>query len=540
METGILKICDSNQTGRKAPGGELFAPLLRLLLLGTIVSGSSFADTLYGECGTCSVNSAAAVRSVTSLPSSGTCAVCGPVCTYTPPTYRVVCETVYDEKKVVTYKPVWETEIRTRPVTVQKKVVETEMREERYTVRIPVTEIQMQEKSEERVRYVPETCEREEISYCMKPVQKVIEQEKVCIVKKPVCETTMETRTRTINEQVTSYETKYVDQGAFTDQLVLKPNHGLFGHKLAFQEPKAVTNEVTGEVTKQRGGLYWTPSNKGKYEVQKIWVPNPQPVQVPRTYTVPKQVCEQVPVTTTRMVEERVVTKVPVTVTEMVREQVVKKVPVTTMKPVKEVVVNKVPVKICTWKEEERVRQVPHTTWKMVDECTEETYEVRVCRMVPEEKIVRVPRVVTRYVPIDACGNDILSDSPIVPPAPTPAIIPSENVSSPTVPVAPPAQTIEEDSSSAENASPYTPDVSTPTNALPAPSVSSEQTAPVTETEAKKTFAEKRSIVETDRNNAAGNTLAAPRPETGTVNSVTTPTNELPPASNQILPPIDK
>ncbi len=556
MKNRNSKKCNPIGTGSRE--AKTFGSLLSLLMLGNVLSGSYSPETLYGECATCTANPSATIRTATPLQSSGVCSACGPVCAYTPPTYRVVCETVYDEKKVVAYKPVWETELRTRPVTVQKKVVETEMREERYTVRIPVTEIQMQEKSEERVRYVPETCEREEISYCMKPVQKIIEQEKVCVVQKPVCETTMETRTRTINEQVTSYETKYVDQGAFTDQLVLKPNHGLFGHKLAFQEPKAVTNETTGEVTKQRGGLYWTPSNKGKYEVQKIWVPNPQPVQVPRTYTVPKQVCEQVPVTTTRMVEERVVTKVPVTVTEMVREQVVKKVPVTTMKPVKEVVVNKVPVKVCTWKEEERVRQIPYTTWKMVDECSEETYEVKVCRMVPEEKVVRVPRIVTRYVPIDACGNDILSDSPIVPPAPafTVPSVNSQNQEAPTVetptssvpaqtesgqngaaiPVVPPQTPNVKTLSTPETTSPYTPETNPATNAPSASAVEQTNSSPASE--AKKTFAEKRSILESERSVLNADSAPVPSAENQSVKSITTPTAELPAVSNQILPPV--
>ena len=342
-------------------------------------------------------------------------AVCAPKVCVTPATYKVVCETVYDEKKVVSYKQVWETEVCTRPYTVSKQVPETSMREERYTVRVPVTEVVIQDKSYERVRYVPETCEREEISYCERPVQKVIEQERCYMVSKPVCETHMETRQKTVQETVTSYETKYVDQGAYEEHMVLKPRRGLFGSRLKFQEAKAVTNECTGEVTKQRAGLYWTPSNKGTYEVEKIWVPNPQPVQVPRTYTVPKTVCEQVPVTTTRMVQERVVEKVPVTVTEMVREQVVKKVPYTTMKPVKEIVENKVPVKVCKWQEEERVRQVPCTTWKTVCEQRTEQYEVKKCKTVPVETVCRVPRTVQRYVPIDENGCEIpmvSSDAP--------------------------------------------------------------------------------------------------------------------------------
>ena len=504
----------------------------------------SLAGNTYADCTACQVGTPAPAV------SSSCGGLCGPVCVYSPPTYKVVCETVYDEKKVVTYKPVWETEIRTRPVTVQRKIAETEMREERYSVRIPVTEIQFQEQTEERVRYVPETCEKEEISYCLKPVQKVIEQEKVCVVKKPVCETRMETRTRTINEQVTSYETKYVDQGAFTDQLVLKPNRGLFANRLSYQEAKAVTNEETGEVTKQRAGLYWTPSNKGRYEVQKIWVPNPQPVQVPRTYTVPRQVCEQVPVTTTRMVEERVVQKVPVTVTEMVREQVVTKVPVTTMKPVKETVVKQVPVKVCKWKEEEHVRQVPYTTWKTVDECTEETYEVKVCRMVPEEKIVRVPRVVTRYIPIDACGNEILSDRSLDPaaqmnvprvPAPVPTVQPTPETptvqptpetptvqptpetptvqptpETPTVqptPNTPAVQTSPADAGTQNGSMPYTPnaDAAEGTETLPSPELANgtQETGAAGAGE-QKTFAEKHSIIDAPEPAVSADTLTTP------------------------------
>ncbi|MDO4550675.1 MAG: hypothetical protein Q4C96_05435 [Planctomycetia bacterium] len=328
-------------------------------------------------------------------------------CCVPAPTYKVVCETVYDEKKVVRYKPVWETEIRQRPYTVSKQVAETQVREERYTVRIPVTEIEVRDCSYERVRYVPETSEREEVCTVMRPVQKVCEREEVCTVMRPVQETRMETRQSTVARQVTTYETKYVDQGAYTDQLVLKPSRGLFSHHLRFQEGKTVTDEYSGQVNYQRPGLYWTPTNKGRYEVAKIWVPNPQPVQVPRTYTVPETVCQQVPVTTTKYVKEQVVRKVPVTVTEMVEERIVKKVPYTTMKPIREMVENKVPVKVCRWKEEQRVRQVPYTSWKTVCEQRTEEYEVKVCKMIAEEQICRTPRVVQRYIPLDANGCEI-------------------------------------------------------------------------------------------------------------------------------------
>ncbi len=336
-------------------------------------------------------------------------------------TYKVVCETVYDEQKVVRYKPVWETEIRQRPYTVSRQVPETAMKVERYKVRVPVTDVEIRDYSYERVRYVPETAMKDEISYVMRPVCRTYEKDEVYTVSRPVQETCMQTRQVTVNKQVTSYETKYVDQGAYTDQLVLKPNNGPFSNRLKFQEAKVCTDPVTGEVEKQRAGLYWVPSNKGRYEVSKIWVPNPQPVQVPRTYTVPETVCEQVPVTSTRYIQEQVVRKVPVTVTEMVREQVVRKVPHTTMKPVREVVENKVPVKVCRWQEEERVREVPYTSWKTICEQQVEEYQVKVCKMVAEEQVCRTPRVVQRYVPLDAMGCEIMTPAPRIV-SPTPAV----------------------------------------------------------------------------------------------------------------------
>lgn len=347
-----------------------------------------------------------------------------------PVTYRVVCETVYDEKKVMRQKPVWETQIHERPYTVSRQVAETAMREERYKVRIPITEVEIRDYSYERTKYVQETAVREEKVVVMKPIQRTIEREEVYTVCRPVQETSLQRRQKTINEQVTTYETKYVDRGAYTEQLVMKPTRGLFSSKLEFRDASAVTDECTGQVTKQRAGLYWVPRNTGRYEVEKIWVPNPQPVEVPRTYTVPKTVCEEVPVTVTRMVQEQHVRKVPVTITETVREEQIRKVPYTTMKPVRELVENKIPVKVCKWQEEERVRQVPYTTWKTVCEQRVEKKEVKVCKMVCEEDTIQIPRIVKRFIPVDANGCDIISTAPVLP---TPAAAPVSEYSTPAV-----------------------------------------------------------------------------------------------------------
>ncbi len=52
--------------------------------------------------------------------------------------YRVEYENVYDEQQVTSYRPVWETQVRESRYTVARPVFETSTREERYTVQRPV------------------------------------------------------------------------------------------------------------------------------------------------------------------------------------------------------------------------------------------------------------------------------------------------------------------------------------------------------------------------------------------------------------------
>ena len=106
--------------------------------------------------------------------------------------YRVEYETVCEQHQVTSYKPVWETAVRENRYTVARPVTETALREEVYTVQRPVYE----------------TAEREE-SYT---------------VLKPVYETAFRTECRTVYQPVTTCQTQYIDQGCYTDQVVLKPS----------------------------------------------------------------------------------------------------------------------------------------------------------------------------------------------------------------------------------------------------------------------------------------------------------------------------
>ena len=56
--------------------------------------------------------------------------------------YRTVCETAYEEREITRQVPVYETQQRERRYAVLKPVRETSTRQERYTVQRPVYETQ--------------------------------------------------------------------------------------------------------------------------------------------------------------------------------------------------------------------------------------------------------------------------------------------------------------------------------------------------------------------------------------------------------------
>ncbi|NLF08227.1 MAG: hypothetical protein GX594_09640, partial [Pirellulaceae bacterium] len=202
---------------------------------------------------------------------------------------------------------------------------------------------------------------------------------------------------------------RYVDQGCYAEQLVLKP--GWPRNQLKWQSAGCTVDPLTGQTVYQRAGFYWVPTQSGRYEVQKVWQPNVVAQQVQKTCYVPQTVAEQVPHQVCKYVPEQVVKKVPYQVCRMVTEQHVRKVPVRT----------------CRMVSEERVEQVPY----------------QVCRMVAQEQTISVPRVVEKRVPVtytyyvnrvicyrvplDACGQPITeavvppSGATLPPAGPTPA-----------------------------------------------------------------------------------------------------------------------
>ena len=78
-------------------------------------------------------------------------------------TYRVVPQTVYEQRPVTTMRLETETVIEQCPIVVRRPVWETQMRERRYTVLKPVRETSTREERYSVLRPVYETAEREEV-----------------------------------------------------------------------------------------------------------------------------------------------------------------------------------------------------------------------------------------------------------------------------------------------------------------------------------------------------------------------------------------
>ncbi len=285
--------------------------------------------------------------------------------------YRIEHETIYEQRQVTSYKPVWETAVREKRYTVAKPVYETSVREETYTVQRPVYE----------------TAEREETYTVMKPVY----------------ETAYRTQYRTVRRPVTTYQTRYVDQGCYSEQTVLKP--GLPRSRLRWLPATRAVDPATGQTVYRRAGLYWVQTPRGRYEVQRVWHPNVVAQQVQQTSYVPETVVEKVPYQVCRYVPETVVRKVPVRVCRMVTEQRVRKVPVRTCRMVHEERVEKVPYQVCRMVAERKTINVPRVVEKRV----------------PVTYTYYVSRVICYRVPLDPCGQPVTET--IVPSAsPPPAI----------------------------------------------------------------------------------------------------------------------
>jgi hypothetical protein len=289
-------------------------------------------------------------------------------------TYRLEYQTVCEQRQVTAYRIEYENVCEERQVTTYKPVWETAVRENRYTV----------------ARQVAETAEREEYYTVQKPVYETAEREETYTVMKPVYETAYRTEYRTVYQPVMTCQTRLVDQGCYSDQVVLKP--GLPTTRLSWQQAGCSVDPTTGQTVYQRAGLYWTQTPGGRYEVQKVWHPNVVAQQVQQTNYVPQTVAQQVPMQVVKYMPEQVVRKVPIQVCRMVTEQHVRRVPVTTYKTVYEERVEPVSYQVCRMVAEQQTIRVPHTVEKRI----------------PVTYTYNVPRTVCYRVPLDACGNPIV------------------------------------------------------------------------------------------------------------------------------------
>jgi len=106
--------------------------------------------------------------------------------------YRLESETVYDDKPVTSYRPIMETQMQERRYTVARPVMETSEREERYTVRKQVWDTVVEDRSYDRVRSVYETAEREERYMVARPVYETSEREERHTVRRQIVEGILE------------------------------------------------------------------------------------------------------------------------------------------------------------------------------------------------------------------------------------------------------------------------------------------------------------------------------------------------------------
>jgi hypothetical protein len=356
---------------------------------------------------------------------------------------RVAYETVLVDDEITVQRPVYETETRTRTVRVGRPVIETSDREERYTTYRPVVVNEEREEMRLQTNWVTETQMREERRVVARPVVETQTRTERQVVRRPVTETVMQNQNYLVNEPVTTYSTGYVDQGGFVDQVTQTApttRYRLGWVPAGFQ--------TTPETAWRHAGFgripYTTP---GATVVNRQYVPNVVPVQVPQTTMVQKVVTQQVPVTVQKYVDEIVEQQIPVQVQRTEYDEVVDQIPVTVRKAVTEQVPHKYNVQYTKYEAVEVVKPVKVTTQRIQYEDVEQPYEVKVMKMVTETKPVKkrvavkklvpytyyrlVPRTVQMVVNVDSFGN-VLSSQELVPgpviesrrivsPAPTPA-----------------------------------------------------------------------------------------------------------------------
>jgi hypothetical protein len=122
--------------------------------------------------------------------------------------YRILCQTVYEERQVTCFRQECETVYEAREIARQVPVWETEQRERRYKVLRPVHETSMEtvmrDCSYDVVRNIVETHEREERYTVQRPVWETQMREERYCVQRPVCETVQQPQCRTVMRPVTT------------------------------------------------------------------------------------------------------------------------------------------------------------------------------------------------------------------------------------------------------------------------------------------------------------------------------------------------
>lgn len=330
--------------------------------------------------------------------------ICGPAYTVQPQTVmeeqfeqrlRVVYDTVYEDREVVSQRPVLKTRYETRKYTVKKPVTETSTLEERYTVLKPVRRREWVDRSYDETTYVTETAEREEAYTTYRPVTETTYQTQNYMVQRPVTETQYRTQQYTTYSPVTSYETAVVDQGQYVAQQYYQPGDTRYGLRWLGSGYQA---DATGNLGYRRGGLGWVPyTSPGSTFAQLQYRPNPVQVAVPRTQLMPQVQQQQVPVQVTRMQNEMVQQQVPLTRTRMEAVQQTRRVPYSVQRPVTRRVENKEPIDRIDWVEQEMVRPkiVTRTSYKL--ETVEKEVPIQFYETQSVTTTVRVPRRVPRY-----------------------------------------------------------------------------------------------------------------------------------------------
>ncbi|MFP6656956.1 MAG: hypothetical protein VB853_02170 [Pirellulales bacterium] len=315
--------------------------------------------------------------------------------------YRVQHQTVYDECKVIRYQPKWETRIQQCRYRVARPVTQTVEREERYIILRPVWKTQTRDASYNRIRNIVETQQRQETYSVSRPVYVTETQQRHRRVREYVSQTVYRNVQRVQFQPVTTYTTKYVDQGRYVDRRIQIEQNS--GYSLCWVPGGWSPDPQTGRRRFDIAGPAWIPKYRQIKTVNRqTWQPNLVAQQIPhKTFRRVSQTMK-VPTQVNRWVEREVVENVPVRVMKMVTENKTRTVPYTTTRQIIERVDRKIPVCTCEWVREEHTRKVPVTYTRLMYEERVEQVPVRCCKLIAVEETIRRPRLESILVPLES------------------------------------------------------------------------------------------------------------------------------------------